>query len=369
MSPRAVLLPLLLCAVSMPVSAAVVVKTIGYQLLDGDKFPAFYAHLLGADFNKSWNNYREGNAAAAQQMFLDPAVMPQANDFASVTLQNDGTEDAAGVRVEVGVEGYASPAVQTVKVPAGKAVTVALTPAFNDKIYGLQEQTPANVDVKVTDGQGKPVFEKTKRVTLLSKDDMVWGIDSDYDLAFGVATFVTPHDSQKAIDRLLSAAAEKAPGRALGGYQGDSSTQFGRQKAVEDQARAIYDAVHDAGVKYVNAPVSFGRNDQRVKFPSASLADKSGNCIEGTLLFASAFESLGMRPVVILVPGHAFVGVRLWDNDDTILPIETTMVGTDPYKAAVTTAIGELNQYLSQGQATIVDIAVLRQLGVTPAPM
>ena len=137
---------------------------------------------------------------------------------------------------------------------------------------------------------------------------------------------------------------------------------------MEDQARAIYRTIHEMGIKYVNAPVSFGKNDQRIKFPAESLADKSGNCIEGTLLFASAFESLGMRPVVILVPGHAFVGVRLWDNDDTILPIETTMVGTDPYKDAVTTAVQELNQYLADGTATIVDIAVLRQMGITPAP-
>jgi hypothetical protein len=361
-------LPLL--ARGLPARAGgVVVKTIGYQLLEGDKFPAFYAHLLGADFNKAWTQYQQANSANAQEMFLDAGVHPQANDFASVTLQNQGDADANGVRVEVGVEGFAEPAVQTVNIPAGQTATVALTPAFTDKIYGVQELTPVNIDVKVTDGQGKAVFEKTKRMTLLSKDYMVWGIDSDYDLAFGIASFVTPHDSLKAIDRLLSAAAEKAPGRALGGYQGDDSTQFSRQKAVEDQARAIYDTIHEMGIKYVNAPISYGRNDQRVKFPSASVADKSGNCIEGTLLFASAFESLGMRPVVILVPGHAFVGVRLWDNDDTILPIETTMVGTDPYKAAVTTAITELNQYLSQGQATIVDIAVLRQLGIMPAPM
>ena len=337
-------------------------KSIGYQLLEGGKFPAFYAHLLGADFNSAWARYQQANPATAQEMFLDDAVRPQANDFAVITLSNPDAADAT-VRVEVGVEGYSEPAAQTVVVPASGTATVSLTPAFNDKLYSLQESAPANIDTKVSDANGKILFEKTRRITLLSKDYLVWGIDSDYDLAFGVAAFVTPHDSGKAIDRLLSAAAEKASGRALGGYQGDD-----HQKSVEDQARAIYQTIHEMGIKYVNAPVSFGKNDQRIKFPAESLADKSGNCIEGTLLFASAFESLGMRPVVILVPGHAFVGVRLWDNDDTILPIETTMVGTDPYKDAVATAVQELNQYLADGTATIVDIAVLRQMGITPAP-
>jgi len=345
-------------------AGGVVVKSVGYQLIEGEKFPAFYAHLLGKDFSAAWQQYQQANAGSAQEMFLDDGSRPQSNDFASVTVENDGDAPAEGLRLQMTVEGFAEPATQSVPaLKPGESATVALTPAFNDNIYATQESAPANVDTKLLDAQGNVLFEKTRRITILSKDYMVWGIDSDYDLAYGIAAFVTPHDSGKAIDKLLSAAAEKAPGRALGGYQGDD-----HQLAVEQQAKAIYDTIHEMGVKYVNAPISFGKNDQRVKLPAESLADKSGNCIEGTLLFASAFESLGMRPVVILAPGHAFVGVRLWDDDDTILPIETTMVGTDPYKDAVKTAIDELNQYLGEGTATIVDVTVLRQLGVTPSP-
>lgn len=360
----AFLLSLALCAAAPARAAGVVVKSIGYQLIEGEKFPAFYAHLLGKDFVASWQQYQQANPTTAQEMFLDGASRPQSNDFASVTLENDSDSPVDGLRLQMTVEGFSEPATQSVPaLKPGESATLSLTPAFTDKVYAAQESAAANVDTKLLDAQGNVLFEKTRRITILSKDYMVWGIDSDYDLAYGIAGFVTPHDSGKAIDKLLSAAADKAPGRALGGYQGDD-----HQLAVEQQAKAIYDTIHEMGVKYVNAPISFGKNDQRVKLPAESLADKSGNCIEGTLLFASAFESLGMRPVVILVPGHAFVGVRLWDDDDTILPIETTMVGTDPYKDAVKTAIDELNQYLGEGTATIVDVTALRQMGVTPSP-
>ena len=66
-----------------------------------------------------------------------------------------------------------------------------------------------------------------------------------------------------------------------------------------------------SGVTYVNPPASFEKSGQKVRSPSRVLEARMGTCLDLAVLAAAALEQCGLRPIVVLVRGHAFVGVWL----------------------------------------------------------
>ncbi len=144
---------------------------------------------------------------------------------------------------------------------------------------------------------------------------------------------------------------------------------IGDNEGAIDQMGAIFLALKNRGMVYVNVPQDFFDNAQNVKFPPESLSTDSANCIDGTLVFASALESIQMEPAVIKVPGHAFVAVRLAPGIDQWMPIETTMVSSGTVMDAVTTSSNEWKQNQQMNVLQIIDIAKMRSLGIKPAPI
>jgi hypothetical protein len=133
------------------------------------------------------------------------------------------------------------------------------------------------------------------------------------------------------------------------------------------QSSAIFLALKEMGIKYVNTPQDFFAYSQFILYPSEALQVETANCIEGALVFASAFEALEMRPVLVLVPGHAFVGVRLWKDENLWFPIETTMVGTGEPGDAIERGFQELDQW--GDQSGIIDVQKCRNIGLLPWPI
>lgn len=139
------------------------------------------------------------------------------------------------------------------------------------------------------------------------------------------------------------------------------------------QAKAIFDELRARGLVYVNLTggTSFFAVSQNVLYPAEALQNNSSNCIDGSLLFASAFEALGMEPIIAIGPDHAFSAVRCWSgSNDCVIPIETTMIGgTSTFDEAYSAAANRWNTWLTGGQLKQVDIKAMRTVGITPAPM
>ena len=138
------------------------------------------------------------------------------------------------------------------------------------------------------------------------------------------------------------------------------------------QTQAIFQQLRAQGMVYVNLPgTGFFSSSQNVKYPSESLALLSANCIEGSLVFASAWEAMGMEPLLAVdfTHGHAFTAVRCWSGSTScVIPVETTMVGgTATFADAVNTASTNWAGWASTLQT--LDIKAARALGLTPAPM
>jgi hypothetical protein len=142
-------------------------------------------------------------------------------------------------------------------------------------------------------------------------------------------------------------------------------------RSTIEQARAIYRALQQRGVSYVKSSMTFGDNldvSERVRFPRESLNSVSANCIDGAVMYASLFENLGMDPVVVLVPGHAYVGVREVQHSASYLYIETSITGRATFETAVLSASRGLGKYRPE-QILRIPIAQAREQGIYPMPV
>ncbi len=137
------------------------------------------------------------------------------------------------------------------------------------------------------------------------------------------------------------------------------------------QTQAIFQQLRAQGMTYLNLPgTGFFSASQNVMYPAESLALQSANCIEGALVFASAWERMGMEPLLVVdfSHGHAFAAVRCWQGTDCVIPVETTMVGgSATFEDAFNEGRAKWTAWASTLQ--LVDMKALRAAGITPAPM
>jgi len=73
---------------------------------------------------------------------------------------------------------------------------------------------------------------------------------------------------------------------------------------------------------------------QRARRVNETLETRNGNCADGSVLFASFFEAIGLKPALVFGPQHVFIAIRL--SSGIFYPIETTDIGfsvsPDEYK-------------------------------------
>ena len=114
-------------------------------------------------------------------------------------------------------------------------------------------------------------------------------------------------------------------------------------------------------------------DEKSIRLPEEVLNQSGGNCIETSLLYASAAEALGLDSAIILIPGHAYVGISIDDTDQNYYFIETTMIGQATFDQAVQYGLSEWNEAAASVQAGEteygwVDIPATRKDGITPIP-
>lgn len=275
--------------------------------------------------------------------------------------------DSVKVIVTSNIPEWTEPVITTLYLGPNENKELFQTP-FGNKLLKNHATVPTTVLLNVK-FNNKNIFEETKKIRVRAADDMIWSLHSFYDTAPLIAAWVTPND--RMVEAILERAKEKLFNRSLSGYQSSD---------IIPQVKAIFNAVRNFHISYVNSIMSFGKVGftQRVRLPRESISEKSANCIDGTVLFASLFENIGLDPLIILVPGHAFVGVRLRPNSRESMFIETTMVGrrviesiltlTSTFNAAVKEGNTEFNNQMHNNpQAVhIIDIKKARENGIYP---
>jgi hypothetical protein len=292
------------------------------------------------------------------------------NYLLSYKITNNGA-DTLEVTVSSEITGYTDEVINKRQISPGKTVNISQTPLLKPGVLDtLTEKKTANLHFKVTyvEGNVEKVWdEQTIPVTLYAKDTIVWGTNSDagyVDLTPYVAAWVTPHARE--IDELVRRAAEYNPQKTMGAAE-TSEERY-------DQVKAIYDVLkNDYHITYINSPISYTNgmeSSQRIKLPRDAINLASANCIDGTVLFASALENIGMNPYIVIIPEHAFLA---WEDGkgNTEGALETTMVGNSDFYDAYVFGLDEFNEQVNNGNfkngvSSIIPVKICRDFGITP---
>jgi len=173
--------------------------------------------------------------------------------------------------------------------------------SVTEKMSGILDvsiTSPASTDV--------PLFSAKFPIDVLAFDE--WsGANTQPDF---LAAFATPN--HPAIVDIMRKSSD-----ILSNWTGNSSLdeyQSQDPNRVRQQAAAVYTALRELNIVYAVAPPSFESNGQRVRLCDTIFAQKIGNCLDLSLLYASCLEAIGLHPLVIVIEGHAFSGVWLTDE-------------------------------------------------------
>lgn len=316
--------------------------------------------------------------------------------FVRCTIDNSGPYCTnAKVTIEATIQGFSETSTNTLDIPSGQVEQSVLLPILNrEKALSLTEicRTKCRIVVRRHNANGSSVlYDDTPDVYLQEFDTALLARLNEQgkweDLANYLAVFVTPKRIE--IQTLVGVAvAQYHPDKAMPGYQGtilDETGNVDYQKArniSNKQVKAFYNTLkHSAKVHYTNSTINFGKQSgyvtQRVRFPFQSLVTPIGqcNCIDGAVLLASLLEHVGMEPRIVLIKGHAFVGWRIWKGINEYDFLETTMIHSHSFEAALAEGNRKhaeakqrgdnLRAFLdAQGFMRIVDITCCRSKGI-----
>jgi hypothetical protein len=254
---------------------------------------------------------------------------------------------------------------QTAVIGPHEVRTFNLDPELLARAYENGEIHPATLVVEVEDPATGHTFAQQRPVLIHSASDLFWG--RKFANAQLLARWVTPHDDK--VLQLVSHAERLIRGGKMRGYNLVAGVRLEDQ--VRAQAMAVFQAMRRSGISYVSSIYTFGNypgETQRIRLPRETLALSNANCIDVSVAFASALENLGMKPVIVIVPGHAFTGVRLGPNSQDILYLDLTVLPRGTFAAAISRAQAWLKK-TPQSEVLTVDIGAARSLGVYPIPV
>ena len=190
--------------------------------------------------------------------------------------------------------------------------------AMNQAFRQLTVDNNTWLRVHITDAAGHLYYDDDSPLLLHSRWLMQWIATN----RLKIAAWVTPDDPavialEKQAEALLQSQQQPIP-RAMIGYANGMASA----RAVRDQVDAIFDAMRlDYHIHYSQESVPYnGPGDtsvalQKIKLPKEVLQQRSGMCIELTALLASAVERIGLHSEIVIIPGHAFLGVAVTANN------------------------------------------------------
>ncbi len=311
------------------------------------------------------------------QAGIDGEIYPVFANYASLQKQgertfgvvavtiNNPTQTALQQHVTVAVPGWSDREIQIVEVPAGAVRTLLFAPSFLPRFYANREIIAATALVSVTTAEGQTAYQATIPVRLRSAEDIYWGTDFKY--APFIASWVTPHDPL--VEQVLAEAKQYTPDHRLPGYE-DWKTPAQQEQETYIEAKAIFSALKHSGLSYVKSSLTLGDHtsvSERVRMPHVSLAQSSANCIDAAVMYASLFENLAMEPSIIVVPGHAYVAVRMAEGSDKLLYIDVAQTGRTTFELAVEAARSGMERNLP-ASVTQISIPEARSIGIYPMP-
>lgn len=293
---------------------------------------------------------------------------PETDPLVLIEVRNNSRE-VKTIVVRAYLEWLSAKAISTVEVnPRDKIVINLLPTLIPRKAASIKEAQRFMLHVIVAELDGKyerhnsyPVVCLARNSSFNSVRDPATGRSVDLTPYYGA--WVTPHDD--GVQQVIRRATEFVPSLKLWSLADD-------QKSVDKKVEALFSALKELGITYMNSTVNFGtapgQATQHTKLPRECLSSRMANCMEGSLLFASMLEGCSLCPGLALVPGHAFVAWETCEGWGDWRFLETTLIGSDMFSTA--REKGERQHELSSkafGDKLVIHrISDLRKRGIWP---
>src|SRR6516225_1719407 len=269
--------------------------------------------------------------------------------------------------VSADIPQWSSRLTTTLVVGPRETRAVRINPELLPQAFLNTEIRRAILEVSASSSGDSSGYNQICPVYLHSVSDLYWG--AKFANAQFIARWVTPHDP--AVIQLVASARKYVWRGRLAGYdlpQGNSPTGVAAQ--VRSEAQAVFQAMRHLSISYVDSMYTFGSftsEAERVRLPRETLLLSSANCIDVSVAFASAMENLGIDPVIVIVPGHAFAGVRLVPESRQILYLDLTVLPDGTFEQAISRADSWLKK-TTPAHVVAIDVAAARALGIYPIP-
>lgn len=249
-----------------------------------------------------------------------------------LTISNESDEIAEDLTIEIAPELDFCKAFKTKikKINAREIVEIEVKLDINQEfIMQLSEAMDTNYVLTITKGENCILNQKFP-VKIQTPDFWIMPILQEL-----LSAFVMPNlQNVKAIVSRASKILQEYTGSSI--MDGYGSRNINR---IRSMAGAIFEALKEQNISYMLPPVEYDDIiGQRVRIPDEVLSNKNGTCIETAILIASCLESVNLNPILIVIRGHAFVGVHL-------LP--------ETFQNAVSDDITDLTKRLATGTQTI----------------
>ncbi|MBR2313832.1 MAG: DUF4011 domain-containing protein [Akkermansia sp.] len=213
-----------------------------------------------------------------------------------VEVKAEDALQGAKLRVRHEPEGFAEP--QEWDVPylaAGQLYTRhGECPVYHaDALLALKEDVPGRIVVELLDHDDTVLAQQEDTFKWLAFN--TWAGGNEYPELLAALTL--PHDP--AVDSIIS---------SIGTGKGYAEEPAGMLARL----RSLWEHIAGMNIEYALPPKSWIEDGlgQRVRTPSCIMEEKCSTCLDSTLLLAACVARLELNPFVILIDGHAFLGVQ-----------------------------------------------------------
>ena len=276
------------------------------------------------------------------------------------------------VRITYGFPKIGELETQIVHLKSSSVQKISITP-FSTNLKEVSSPVNSALIVKVIDEQNTQLYSEQWNIKINAYDVMPWKIKNT-DCTHLIASWVTPKG--RLVNNLIRKKEEKT-GKKIRYFRNMNDEDF------TNLVKELFNTVKDENISYNTNTITFGEGSaQRIREPELTLKSKSASSIDGSVLLASLFENVGLRPYIVILAEHAIVGVSRPDQVNDRIYIETTLLGRSTiesilsFESTFTSATKAGKEAYNEGYSrsvnqesgifTVVDIKKARREGVLP---
>jgi hypothetical protein len=236
--------------------------------------------------------------------------------------------DNAPIRVEVQCGDYLDKSVFSGVLPkAGVAYRVCPVVKYNySTLARCTQSTPATATYRVRLSEG-PEQEQAVTCILRTINDCPFALTQDdgvLDVSYTFAAYV--NEQHPFVDKLLREALDIGIVTAFDGYQsGPENTML--------QAYALWDLLVARNIQYSSITASAVHSElvgsQHVRMIEQSINNSQANCVDGSVLWASLLQRIGIDSYLVVEAEHCYAGFYLDAEHTAGFAVETTLVGSE----------------------------------------